>query len=61
MDVRVVRGKGLTSVTRIFEAYQRGDIGHAYVMRALHMKTFDQILCALDDVGRSLPLYEEQE
>lgn len=61
MEVRVVRGVPLTSVTRILDAYQIGDVDHGFVMTALHMRTFDQLLCALDDVGRSLPLYEEQE
>lgn len=58
---KVVRGVQLTSVTRIFEAYRRGDVCHAYVLKAMHMKTFEQLLCALDDRGMSLPELEEQE
>lgn len=58
---KTVRGVRLTSVTRILEAYRRGDVGHAYVLKALHMGTFDQLLCALDDRNMEIPDYEEQE
>lgn len=61
MEIRVVRGVPLTSVTRILEAYQRGDIGHTYVMRRLYMRTFDKLICALDDREMALPDLEEQE
>jgi hypothetical protein len=61
MDVRVVRGVPLTSVTRILEAYQRGDVGHEYAMRRLYMQTFEQLLCALDDRQMQIQEYEDQE
>lgn len=61
IDVRSVRGVPLTSVTRILEAYRRGDIGHAYVMQRLYMRTFEQLLCELDDRQMQIPDYEEQE
>lgn len=61
MEVRLVRGVRLTSVTQVLEAYLRGDIGHAYVMRRLYMRTFEQLLAALDDRQMQIQAYEEQE
>lgn len=58
---KTVRGVRLTSVTRILDAYLRGDVGHTYVMRALHMRTFEQLLAALDDRNMEIPDFVEQE